>query len=255
MNQRLFYIAAFLWLVPYAALAEDMASAADNRIKVLVYDEADVYTITTKYGYQTNIVFSPNEEIQTISIGDRSLWQILPSSNRIFIRPMDEGVTTNMTVLTNKHSYQFDLKSLAADDKEGNNIYVAKFSYPSARPKNTGMMPPPVPAPPMAMAPPASVAAPMDTAPQYPNYNYTYSGPDTLAPLQVFDNGKSTFIKYQTMPNPLPETVVVDTNGQERAVAHQAQDHLLIIDTVAGTLAIKHSEGTITVYNEMLNPQ
>ncbi len=43
---------------------------------------------------------------------------------------MEDGAQTNMTLLTNKHSYQFDLKSLAADAKSGGNIYVARFIYP-----------------------------------------------------------------------------------------------------------------------------
>lgn len=102
---------------------------SDQRMKQMAYNEGDVYTITTKYGYQTNIVFSPKEDIETISVGDKSVWQIIPSGNRLFIRPMEEDVTTNMTVLTNKRSYQFDLKSLGPAQTEGN-IYVASFVYP-----------------------------------------------------------------------------------------------------------------------------
>jgi type IV secretory pathway VirB9-like protein len=101
---------------------------AEERIKLLAYNESDVYVIRTKYGYQTNIVFAPHEEIKTISVGDRSLWQIIPEGNRLFIRPLSDNITTNMTLLTNKHSYEFDLK--AVDGRDGGNIYVAKFVYP-----------------------------------------------------------------------------------------------------------------------------
>src|SRR5690606_34117983 len=138
-------------------------------------------------------------EIETISMGDRSLWQIIPSGHRLFIRPMDDGVTTNMTVLTNKHSYQFDLKSLTSEETDM--VYVARFIYPDTRkerpaPPMVMKSPPP---PPQHMPPPMVMQVPEGpgvTQPVHPNYNYTYSGPDELAPLQVYDDGRSTFIRY-----------------------------------------------------------
>jgi len=94
-------------LIENAWAADDMdpiLSQQDSRIKLLPYDESDVYTITTRPGYQTNVVFGRGEEIQTISVGDRSFWQLIPAGNRLFIRPMNEDVSTNMTILTNRHS-------------------------------------------------------------------------------------------------------------------------------------------------------
>src|SRR5690349_19344959 len=130
MRKYLSIAIVFAGVTHGAAWADDVDAPlpSDERIKLLAYDESDVYTITTRYGYQTNIVFGPSEEIETISVGDHSMWQIIPSGNRLFIRPMEEDVTTNMTVLTSKHSYQFDLKSVPGDKTAGN-IYVAMFVY------------------------------------------------------------------------------------------------------------------------------
>ena len=288
------------------ALAADMALTdytpdpslpSDRRIRVLMYDEGDVYTITTKYGYQTNIVFAQGEIIETISVGDRSLWQIIPSGNRIFIRPMEDGVTTNMTVLTNrKRSYQFDLKSLA-EGKDGNNIYVARFSYPEDMPPSPPPPPPPHPAfipppppppafappppppafapppPPMAAAEPAPVVAPVASAqaaapepaplldkgqdasgPAHPNYNYTYTGPDALAPLQVYDDGKSTFVKYKNPHPPFPQVFLVN-GGVETPSGYTIKSDMMIIGAIAEKMLLKSETGTLTVYNEMLNPR
>ena len=77
---------------------------SDSRIKTFVYNENDVYTLTTHYGYQSNIEFAKNERIETVSLGDRVAWQIVPAGRRLFVRPQEEGVTTNMTVITNKRS-------------------------------------------------------------------------------------------------------------------------------------------------------
>jgi len=263
---------ALLWATPALAQMVPTELPSDERIKLLSYDESDVYTITTKFGYQTNIVFAANESINTISVGDRSLWQIIPSANRLFIRPMQQGISTNMTILTNKRSYQFDLKSLGAEEKSAAPVYVAKFVYMSDRarsrppadiPVKIAPPSPPVTAPPTMIesspppvfaetAPPS--ALPPKPATTYTNYNYTYSGPDELAPLQVFDNGKTTFIKYVKLPDPLPQIYTVDAAGKRSLMVPERQDNMLAAHIIAGTFAIQHASGTIMVYNEMLNP-
>jgi len=269
MKKYLPIIALLAYAAPYGVAVADGADPAlpsDNRIKVLMYDESDVYTIVTKYGYQTNLVFAPDEEIQTISMGERSLWQIIPSGHRLFIRPMDENVTTNMTILTNKRSYQFDLKSLG-EGKDGTPIYVAKFMYPEdLRRHKAAMLREPAPAP-------APVAAPVSAAPSerpftpvvqenlppvqpaQTNYNYTYTGPDALAPTQVYDDGRSTYIKFKKMSKPAPKAYIIAPDGSERAVNYFTKNNQIVVDEIFGTLVLKHTAGAVTIYNEVINPK
>lgn len=252
---------------PMATAGVPDSLPSDSRIKTLMYDESDVYTITTKYGYQTNIVFGPNEEIQTISVGDRSLWQLIPSGNRLFIKPMEDNVITNMTLITNRRSYQFDLKSVGPD--KDSNIYVAKFIYPDKR-KNADkeLIEPEAPAKPQAIVPtpPVSdptvytvpktaIAGPGITEPVNPNYNYTFTGPDELAPVQVYDDGKSTFIKYKNPYQPLPNAYMIDDSGKEQLTTVYQRDKIMMIDAVAGQWVLRNSNGSITIYNELLNPK
>lgn len=259
-----------------AQVAEDLPS--DSRIKMLMYDETDVYTLNTRYGYQTNVVFGPEEEIQTISVGDRSLWQIIPAGNRLFIRPLEEDSTTNMTIITSRHSYQFDLKSAGPDNKEATIVYVAKFVYPAKKkpvadammmappPAHVETAPPPVvlsqegtttPPAPVAVAPtPAPVAAaPESQPPLKMNYSYTYSGADLLAPLQVYDDGRSTYIKFRDVSQALPNPFVVDARRNEHPVNYTVKDDMMVIDRVVGELELKNSAGTVNIYNELLNPR
>ena len=52
-------VIALTCMAPYGALALDSQSLpSDTRMKVLMYNESDVYTVTVKYGYQTNVVFA-----------------------------------------------------------------------------------------------------------------------------------------------------------------------------------------------------
>ncbi|MEK6745685.1 MAG: TrbG/VirB9 family P-type conjugative transfer protein [Pseudomonadota bacterium] len=246
-------------------------SDSDSKVKELVYNESNVYVVRAKHGYQTNIVFDSREEVQTISIGDRSLWQVIPASNRLFIRPMTENISTNMTVLTNKRSYEFDLKSL----NEGNdsNVYVLKFTYPEANPfvaDNLGVenvktdanaLVAPVaqkeitPGKSSSTAPVSEAATPesIGLLPIRFNYSYTYSGPDVIAPTQVYDDGKNTFIKYKSIGKLVPEAFIIEADGRELRIPATVSGSSLIIDGVAGELALRDSDGEIRVYNESLS--
>lgn len=103
----------------------------DSRIKTLVYNENEVFRIIVHYGYQSSIEFAKNEEIQTLSLGDSYSWKITPVGNRIFIKALTKKGRTNMTLITNKRSYHFDIIS-----RENSNlvdqelVYVARFFYP-----------------------------------------------------------------------------------------------------------------------------
>ncbi len=269
---------------PSIAAEYDNLFPADSRIRILPYDESDIYTIPTKYGFQTHIVFGADEQIETISMGDRSLWQMIPSANRLFIRPMIDDVTTNMTVITNKRSYQFDIKSVGEDDKNTSIVYVAKFVYPdqvqesnvsaydaqiesieNVFPDAVSNSPTPmpyIPSVPEPTATPAPITAPVTVQEQSPlpatsrqtNNAYSFAGPDELAPVQVYDDGKSTYFKYRDMGQPLPNAYVVEQDGREKPVGHYVKDGLMVIDELAGEWLLKNSAGTVVVYNEVLNP-
>ncbi len=227
--------------------------ASDERIVSLPYDASDVYTIITKYGYQTSLVFARDEQIETISMGDRSLWQIIPSGQRLFIRPMDDDVITNMTIITNRRSYQFDLKSLPADSKE-KPLYVVSFTYPDAKKKESPPeFSPPAPA---GFTPDSTFTSrPAAIASGTSNYKYTYTGPDELAPLKVFDDGQSTFFHYRSLSNPAPRVFAVEAGKPERELTSYVQGNDLVINETGSQFILREAGGSITVYNETLNPK
>lgn len=166
--------------VPAMAYVTGTPVPTDSRIKTFVYNANDVFRVLTHYGYQMNIEFSDDEEIDTVSVGDRSGWQITPTENRIFVRAMEDKAHTNMTVITDKRTYQFDLYSAQPGQQGWDElVYVVRFFYPpananqfAARPQAQPMMasypqPPAMsmpapsmmpqlpPPPPMAMSPPS----------------------------------------------------------------------------------------------------
>lgn len=110
----------------------DEPITTDNRVKTYIYNENEVYKITIYYGYQTSIEFGADEEVVTISMGDSYAWKLNPIGHRLFIKPLEDDMHTNMTIITNKRAYQFDLFSQKVDnDLNKELVYVMRFYYPA----------------------------------------------------------------------------------------------------------------------------
>lgn len=271
-------------------------ATSDNRIRSLVYDPNDVYAISTRVGYASYIEFAPREDIDTISVGERSFWQLIPSGNRLFIRPLKNDISTNMTIITNKHAYQFDLKSVSNPKKKI--IYVARFTYPEEekatarqiqierisnpfKPQPTPMpppmgsmpLPPPpgpngfAPPPPLPPVTPESVKPPIvlhDASPPFRetelppldkrNYHYSLSGPDAVAPFEVFDDGNTTYFRYNPPAANPPLAGVVEKDGTESAVTVYQNGTYFAVDVIASKIALHTPEGSAYIYNDNLPP-
>lgn len=117
-----------------SALDEDLSITTDSRIKTYIYNPNEVYLLVVHYGFQSQIELAKGEEVKTISLGDSYAWKITPLENRIFIKPMEKNIRTNMTVLTNKRSYQFDIVARELDGEDDQElVYVVRFYYPSKK--------------------------------------------------------------------------------------------------------------------------
>ena len=232
----------------------------DSRIKTFVYNENEVFTITTHYGYQSNIEFGAKETIDTISVGDRVAWQIIPAGRRLFIRAMEENAHTNMTIVTNQRAYQFDLRSSSADAVFGSSelTYVVRFYYPEEM--AGGNLPvtylrdvqPPAPVvatPPPAPVPTAAAPTPVPAMPSAMNYRYTYTGPDSAAPIRIYDDGRSTYFKFKG--NAAPRIAVLTAKGEALDVpSHRTPDGLIAVDVVAPRFSVETAGQKVVVYNE-----
>ncbi len=241
-------IAAFSVLAFAGGSAMAQPITTDSRIKTFVYSPNEVFSVTTHYGYQSNIEFGPQEVIQTISVGDRVGWQISPSGQRLFIRAQEENAHTNMTVVTDRHAYQFDLRSSSADAVFGSEqlTYVVRFYYPEDH--ELASLPPGGYMPAAQMRPPVAASQATSAVPLF-NYRYTYSGPGAAAPLKIFDDGKRTFFKFS--PGANPSFAVVSATGEALPViAEPTNDGLLAVNVIASRFQVTQNGQQVFVYNE-----
>lgn len=126
------FLLLFSFAIGFANEDEDISITTDNRIKTYIYNPNEVYLLVLHYGFQSHIEFGKGEEINTISLGDSYAWKISPLGNRLFIKPLEKNIRTNMTIITSKRTYQFDLvaKNIEEDEDERDLVYVIRFYYP-----------------------------------------------------------------------------------------------------------------------------
>ena len=95
-----------------------------------------IVKILGKAGIQSTIEFADDERIENVAVGDSSAWQITPNrrASLLFVKPTTAHSRTNMTVVTDKRTYMFDLVS---GEKSAAPVYALKFSYPNEKPVAT----------------------------------------------------------------------------------------------------------------------
>ena len=88
-----------------------VAQAQDARLRVEPYPGNRVMRIAGRAGVQAVIAFGEDEHIENVAIGDANAWQVTPNkrANMLFVKPLLPRATTNLTVVTDRHSYFFDL--------------------------------------------------------------------------------------------------------------------------------------------------
>jgi type IV secretion system protein VirB9 len=85
----------------------------DTRLVQFEYDADNTYLLLARPKSVTHIEFGRDEQIVTLAGGDTKNWELTPTQNRRshFVKPVYDQLETSMTVITDKRSYQFVLRS------------------------------------------------------------------------------------------------------------------------------------------------
>ena len=229
-------------LVPISANAVQQPRflGTEKKFRSYVYNPNDVYLYIGHYTYQGFIEFESGETISTISMGDPSLWMFEHLSNRLFLKPVGEDNSeTNMTIITNKRIYHFELMAKEAkgiNDKDL--IFVAKFVYPDEKDKNIVEF---------AKADKSDEPDMHDLS--IYNFGYQYTGEPSIAPLKVFDNGEFTYFQFAKKNAEIPAIFTVDAAGFESLVNFRSAGQYIIVERVAPQFTLRNGADIVCVYN------
>jgi type IV secretion system protein VirB9 len=212
--------------------------SGDPRIFVVDYDPAQVVELNATMGYQTFIEFSPDEHIENVAVGDATGWQITPNraANLLFIKPMGEVPTTNMTVVTNYRHYAFELNVRPhAPSGDKKIVYTLRFEYPE-----------------VAVATVSATKHAEAQAPAMPkvvNSAYSYDGSTKIVPERIFDDGHATYFQFREGES-YPAVFSLDAEKNEVVVNSYMRDGFVVADTVARGFVLRQGNEVTHVYND-----
>jgi type IV secretion system protein VirB9 len=221
--------------------AVDNPISTDSRIKTLIYNPNEIFRIVVHYNFQTSIEFEKNEEIKTISTGNSYAWQLTPMDNRLFIKPLEDNILTNMTVITNKRVYQFEIQSKPYSGYIDNElIYVARFYFPSPDEKI---------AYPEIQKNEEDNSGSLDIKPY--NFDYIMVGPVKFLPSKIFDDGIKTYIYYEKNINlDKPNVKLVKGNNEVHNIKPMIVGDYLVIDNVGKILELSFNNNVVEITNK-----
>lgn len=222
------------YLIPLALLlAGNTAPGKDPRLATRAYNPDEVVRIEGRAGVQATIAFREDEHIENVAIGDSNLWQVTPNrrANLLFVKPMAPRARTNMTVVTDRHTYYFDLS--AAPSAQA--LYQLRFTYPND-PVQAAAKPATINADEAGIAKGDPAALPKDPASL--NFAWKSKGKPGLLPERIFDDGSATYISWAA-GKPLPAILVRSETGAEGPVNFAVRGDTIVVDGVPAQIILR----------------
>lgn len=246
-------ILAAALLASTLSLAAPAQAQRDPRLVVQTYDETQVIRVPGRVNVQATIRFAEGETIQNVAIGDSQKWQVTPSrsANLLFVKPLEERAVTNMTVLTDRRIYLFDL---VASPAHRNPLYVLSFTYPDdtltegeLAARAEAEAPPPV-----EQANAEELAAAMDDFavldPASLNFEWASAGTAGLLPSRAYDDGDAVFLTWPA-GTAIPAILVMNAEGDEGPVNFTVRGETVVVDGVPPQIILRSGDETATLTN------
>ena len=253
-------IAAFTIMIaasPLAASETPHPTAQDSRIRQVIYSEGQVFRIVGVFRSATQIVFSANERVEHVALGDTVSWEVAPAENSLFIKPRELAGATNLIVMTRSsagiRNYTFELSARRGGigARTPDTFFKIAFRYPredaaAAQAAATQA------AYTQAVALQSGAirsALDLGVLEGRRNLKYSVQGSSAIQPSEITDNGQFTALRFPNRQE-LPAFFAVNPDGSESIVPFDVRDEFVVIHGVFGQLRLRRGKEVLCVFNE-----
>jgi type IV secretion system protein VirB9 len=197
--------AALVWTTPLIAQVTPIPSQTDSRLQTIEYSPNQVVQLSVITGYQLMVSFEIGEKIETIAVGNSSAWQVTANKrgDAMFIKTIGEGVSTNLTVVTDVRVYTFELQRNSGYGRT--QAFLVRFTYPQIA-KET-----------------------LENGQLNVAYHYKISGSRNIRPNKITVEGKQTKLSWPDN-RALPAVFKLESDGNEALVNGIMRDGIYIIE-------------------------
>jgi type IV secretion system protein VirB9 len=222
-------LVGMLWAAVSCGQTQGAPTHPDNRVRTMAYSADTVYRLRGFVGYQIDLEFERGESFLGLGAGDVEALAFAAQGNHLFVKPKAAKVRTNLTVLTSRRAYQFDYdvaSSAAPDANQADVVYTLRFTYPTV--------------PGSAIAGKDDTDAVLDHSSQAlaTNRDYWYCGRPSLQPLEAFDDGVHTYLRFDP-GGELPALFLGNDDGTESLLNFNVAEGQLVIHRVARRFIVR----------------
>ncbi|MHB8369211.1 MAG: TrbG/VirB9 family P-type conjugative transfer protein [Leptospirales bacterium] len=192
-------------------------------------------TIVTATGRITDIELEPGEKVWKASLGDISSWEVAvieagnpkTPTRHVVIKPLKEGLFTNMLIYTDRRTYFMNLEST-----KSRYVLQIRFWYPDDLVQSFESMK--AAAGEEGQKENDRILARLDR-PVVPRFGYTVEGSVFWKPRQVYDDGTRTYIlmpKSVATSQHMPVFEVVDSDGQTEIENYAVKGNVFVVPRI-----------------------
>ncbi len=214
-----------LILLALVAARTPEPGAVDPHIQSILYHPEEVTLLRGALGWQIMLEFGPDERIENVSIGDALAWQVTPNkrARNLFLKPLIKNAATNMTVVTDKRMYSFQLET---GPRLATTPWVVRFDYPR---EVVEVVEEPLPPPPPPL-----------------NFAYTFAGDSGLRPARVWDDGLMTYFEFAPETS-IPAIFAGGPKRDETLVNSMMRGRVVIVQQTSGRFTLRDGRREATV--------
>lgn len=195
-----------------------------------VYVSHQIYHVQSTPGVPTDIQIPASEKIMGFALGDTVQWLVEELPGHLFVKPIKAGLFTAGTLVTNKHVYSLQFKSVVV---EGDWDQTISWVFESGSRKSESSSSP--------------VVNPDEIEPVKRNTDYRIKGEGNFVPKQVFDDGRFTWIEMNN-PQDLPALFMV-SEGQTVLVNYLVKDRFYLVQRLMPEILLKFGDHEVHVIN------
>lgn len=225
---------------PSRKVVESRQLGHDSRFRVFTFAPNTVFKFTAVYDYPTYIEFESDETVSSITNPKRGAWQLVPSGNKLFIKPLLNNADTPITLMTNKRVYFFEFFATEPSESYDTDFaFYTKFYYPNYEESQS-------------IRQYAKSLIPNLDKPENYNFNYTIAGEQKIYPLKVFDNGQFTYFEFRDKGGRIPAIFAVDTNNYESLINYKMIANYVVVERINDRFSLRSGQDIVCVFNENL---
>jgi P-type conjugative transfer protein VirB9 len=222
-------------------------SPFDDRIVTFTYSSDAVFPLLTQAGESTHIQLEPGEGVtEKPTLGDTIQWRISGGPTNLYVKPVRSGISTTLTLVTNKRTYEF---YLVASEPGGKFYQQVSFNYPEevrdvqlqAEQKAETFIAEKRRLDNQVLTPPLD--------PTSYHYGYKISGDAPFRPIDVFDDGTKTFFRLPGVQD-IPAVFIPDDQKRLELIVTRVEGNFIIADRIGDHFVLKLDDQEVSVESD-----